>query len=88
MDVEVHCLANLADFLPAAARGRLRVTVPPGATVADLVAQLSIPPAIPRLILVNGQDAGTTRRLAPGDLVTLLPPLAGGAVGRSAGPPG
>lgn len=79
MKIEVRLFANLADYLPPGTRGSsASVEVPDGATVADLVRRLAIPDELPRLMLVNGRDAGAEWRLAPGDVVSLIPPLAGG----------
>ena len=80
MDVEVRLFANLADYLPPSARGpAATLSVPDGATVGDLLRRLAVPEALPRLVLVNGIDADPSRRLAPGDVVAVLPPLAGGS---------
>jgi sulfur carrier protein ThiS len=79
MEVEVELFANLADYRPPGARaGPVRVEVPAGATVHDLLRQLRIPDDVPRLLLVNGRDVAPTARLAPGDVVNVLPPLVGG----------
>ncbi len=79
MKIEVRLFANLADYLPPGTRGsRATVDLPAGATLLDLVRRLQIPDDLPRLMLVNGQDAGAERPLAPGDVVSLIPPLAGG----------
>jgi sulfur carrier protein ThiS len=53
--------------------------VPEGTTVVALLHRLGIPDRLPRLVLVNDRDAGPEHRLAAGDVVTVLPPLAGGA---------
>lgn len=80
MKVEVRLFATLTSFLPAASRttGTAILDVPDGSTVADVGTALGIPPTLPRIALVNGEDAGPGRRLAPQDVVTLFPPLAGG----------
>jgi molybdopterin converting factor small subunit len=79
VEVEIHLFANLADYRPpAGAGGPARVALPDGATVGDLLRWLRIPEEVPRLLLVNGQDADPTTRLGPGDIVDVLPPLAGG----------
>jgi molybdopterin converting factor small subunit len=80
VDIEVRCFANLADYLPPTARGaRATLAVPDGATVADVLHRLALPEGLPRLVLVNGTDADPARRLAAGDVVSVLPPLAGGS---------
>jgi sulfur-carrier protein len=77
--IAVRLFANLADRVPAAARGSdMAVDLPEGATVADLLRRLALPDDEPRLTLVNGRDAGAEQPLAPGDVVSIIPPLAGG----------
>jgi sulfur carrier protein ThiS len=79
VQVAVRLFANLADFTPLGARaGVALLEVPEDVTVGDLVRRLEIPDELPRLLLVNGQEAVPGRRLAPGDLVSVLPPLVGG----------
>jgi len=77
--IEVRLFANLADYRPRGARGdRALIELPDGATTADLVRHLAIPADLPHLVLVNGRDASAEQRLAAGDVVSLIPPLAGG----------
>jgi molybdopterin converting factor small subunit len=79
VEVEVHLFANLADYGPSGTRGgTVRVEVPEGATVGELLHRLRVPEAVPRLLLVNGHDADPAVRLESGDVVAVLPPLVGG----------
>jgi molybdopterin converting factor small subunit len=79
MPVRLHLFANLAEYLPAAARGEgVAVEVPEGATLDDLAHRLGIPSHLPRLALVNGRESGPEGLLRAGDEVSLLPPLVGG----------
>jgi molybdopterin converting factor small subunit len=79
VEVEIRLFANLADYGPPGADGGVaRVALPAGATVADLLRRLRVPEEVPRLLLVNGRDADAATRLAPGDVVDVLPPLVGG----------
>jgi sulfur carrier protein ThiS len=79
VEIEVHLFANLADYGPPGVRGAgTRVDLPDGATLHDLLRRLRIPDEVPRLLLVNGRDAEPTARISPGDVVHVLPPLAGG----------
>jgi hypothetical protein len=79
MEIEVHLFANLADYRPPGPRvGAVRVELPAGATLDDLLGRLRIPAELPRLLLVNGRDVEPTVRLSPGDIVSVLPPLVGG----------
>jgi molybdopterin converting factor small subunit len=47
--------------------------------VDDLAETLGIPREMAVIALVNDLDAGPDRSLQPGDVVTLFPPLVGGA---------
>ena len=79
MTIEVRLFATLAEFLPPRSySGTATLDVPEGARVSDVVAVLGIPPALPCIVLVNGQDAETDWSLVPGDVVSMFPPLAGG----------
>jgi molybdopterin converting factor small subunit len=81
VNVEVRLFATLATFLPSEARlaGATVVDVPDRSTVGDVAAALGIPVGMPRVALVNGLEAGEGQGLAAGDVLTLFPPLAGGA---------
>jgi molybdopterin synthase sulfur carrier subunit len=79
--IELQLFATLAAYLPAdAVGGSARIELDRPLTAVQLVRSLGIPDDLPRMILVNGRDAvlgGTT--LQDGDVVTVFPPLAGGA---------
>lgn len=66
-----------------AGTGELRIDLPPGSRVRDLVAALRERPALAALppepaVAVNRRYEGPERDLAPGDEVALIPPVAGG----------
>ena len=80
MTVTVLLFASFAD---AFGRSSLELTVDSGATVADIVDQLStlapddrLPPR--PLVAVNAEYAEYDVRLNAGDEVALIPPVAGG----------
>jgi len=79
--VEVRLFATFTSYLPPRDRaiGVTALDVSAGATVDDVAVRLGIPDAMARVALVNGEDAGPERRLSAGDVVTLFPPLMGGA---------
>jgi sulfur-carrier protein len=78
--VEVRLFATLASFLPAHSRdGAAELELPEGSTVTEVTRSLGIPPDLARVVLVNGRDIGPEARLAARDVVTIFPPLAGGA---------
>ena len=80
MTIEVHLFATLAQYLPPSSDGgRVVLDVPDGATVDDVARLLGIPGAMARLALVNGREVDPQERLTALDVLTLFPPLAGGA---------
>jgi molybdopterin converting factor small subunit len=81
--VLVRLFATLARYLPQDGRdGCASLELPEGGTVADAAAALGIPADLPRIVLVNDHEADDGRRLHAEDVVTLFPPLAGGACRR------
>ena len=81
IDVQLH--ATLATFLPPGSREGVAVLeLPEGSTVADIVHRLGIPPALSRVVLINGHDVEDDATLRPGDVVDVFPPLAGGGTAR------
>lgn len=85
MRVEVRLFATLTDFLPPHSKnGVAEFEIPEGSTVGDVTHRLGIPSDLARVVLVNGVDAGSEARLAPRDVITIFPPLAGGSVTRIA----
>ena len=80
MKVEVRLLALLERYLPPGSSGDgASLDVPAGTTVRDVVESLRIPSALSCLTLINGRDAPPDQVLAPGDVLSMFPPLAGGA---------
>jgi molybdopterin converting factor small subunit len=77
--VEVRLFATLARYLPDDGTGVTVVDLHEGSTVGDLARALGIPADLSRIALVNDHDAADDRPLRAGDVVTLFPPLAGGA---------
>ena len=80
MQLTVLLFASYADALGASS---VRVAVPEGATVGDLlgrIAQLPGASALPPrpLVAVNQRYAERGDTLAPGDEVAVIPPVAGG----------
>jgi molybdopterin converting factor small subunit len=80
MKVEVRLFALLDRYLPPGAAGDgASLDVPAGTTVRDVVESLRIPSELSCLTFINGRDAPPDRVLAPGDVLSMFPPLAGGA---------
>jgi molybdopterin converting factor small subunit len=77
--VEVRLFATLARYLPKPSQtDSTSLDIIDGSTVGDVAAALGIPADLSRITLVNDTEADDSRRLHPGDVVTLFPPLAGG----------
>ena len=80
MRIEVRLFATLARYLPKdAPGGTAQLDVADDSSVGDVIAVLGIPADFSRVILVNDRDVDESQRLGEGDVVTLFPPLAGGA---------
>jgi sulfur carrier protein ThiS len=76
--ITVKLLATYRRYLPPGSKGAYQSAVPPGATVRDLLAQLPLPPADGKVILVNGRGAPPDHILREGDVVAIFPAIAGG----------
>ena len=58
--------------------GRAEVDLAADSSIADLLRTLEVDPNLVALVTVNGRVADTTRALADGDRVDLVPPITGG----------
>ncbi len=77
--IEARVYATLRRFLPAGLDAdQISLEVPPGCTVASLVAQLGIPPAEVKVVFVNHRAVPPDQVLAEGDRVGIFPLVAGG----------
>lgn len=74
MIVSVRCLATLAGSAPP--DGRLEL--PQSATAGDAADALGLSPEAVGTLLVNAAPAERSTRLAPGDAVSIIPPITGG----------
>jgi len=80
MTVTVRLFASYAEIL---GKSQLELTIPDGSTVGDVVRSVNgmpggkgLPPA--PLVAVNYSYATSSRALADGDEVAIIPPVAGG----------
>lgn len=62
---------------PDGGRGARDLTIEPGTTVGDMVAELGLTDE-PRITFVNGRHAADDRALTQDDRLALFPPIAGG----------
>jgi sulfur carrier protein ThiS len=77
--VMVTFFADLRRFLPRGADGPQRYTVPAGATIDDLLAQIGVMPETDITVAVDGDLASRDTMLREGADVMLLSPMEGGA---------
>jgi molybdopterin converting factor small subunit len=84
MNITLKLFASLTDYLPVQARytNLVELEVEAGATVAQVVERFKLPAAMVHLVLINGRYVEPARRagqsLAPGDVLAIWPPIAGG----------
>lgn len=72
--ITVRALASLASFAPPG--GTLSIS--PGETAGQVAGRLGIPWAAVGAVLCNGRPAEPGTPLAPGDVLSLVPPIGGG----------
>ena len=81
MKVHVKLYALLRKHHPGPNRSLpLELELPDGATVADLVPALNLPPGLLRSAFVNNEASDLDAALHDGDQIGLFPPVVGGAV--------
>jgi sulfur carrier protein ThiS len=78
MTVLVTFFADLRRYLPKGADGPQPYAVPPGATVADLLATIGIDATYDITVAVDGDLADRDTKLRDGADVMLLSPMEGG----------
>ncbi len=84
MQITFKLYASLGDYLPADKRqgNAMALTVPEGASIAQVVEPFNLPMKLVHLVLVNGvfvppEERGS-RQLVEGDVLAIWPPIAGG----------
>jgi len=83
MQITLKLYASLAQHLPAGSRGNaVALELAEGATIAQAVEPLGLPPKLVHLVLVNGVYVPPAQRpahcLVDGDVLAIWPPVAGG----------
>lgn len=79
VSVTVKLFSNLRRFVPMGHDGRLEFTLPPGATVADVLARIGIPADEELTVAIDDELAARDTVLNDGDEVTLIAPMEGGS---------
>ena len=82
MRVEVHLHAELARLAPEQ-RGVLKLDLPDGTRVADVVQRFALGSEQRIIVGVNGEAAPLEQVLIEGARIDLLTPMAGGSPARS-----
>lgn len=78
MTIELRLFAALREYLPSG-KTSCRLEMPPGTTIADVLAHLGIPPDAVHMALVNGdQELDFSRPLDHDCVLSAFPPVAGG----------
>jgi sulfur carrier protein ThiS len=78
MRVEVHLHAELARLAPEQ-RGVLKLDVPDGTRVADVLERFALGSQQRIIVGVNGEAASLEQELSDGARIDLLTPMAGGS---------
>jgi sulfur carrier protein ThiS len=74
LEIQVRLYEELNDFLPSGMRKRTFAhRLRAGADVAQLLAELGVPPGHVDLVLVNGDSADFSHLLKSGDFISLYP---------------
>lgn len=76
MEIAVTLHGILRDYLPRQAKGKTTLTLPPGATIEDVVQQLEIKQNVSAAI--NGMEVDTGHALQEGEQLDLFRIIAGG----------
>jgi sulfur-carrier protein len=81
MKITVRLFATFRDFLPHhAIRSALHLDVEEHTSVAAVLKALHVPDDLSKIVLINGLHAAEDSLLADGDVVSVFPPLTGGAL--------
>ncbi len=79
MEIEVRLFATMQVYLPKRKGGHsFKMDVAEGGKVANVLAELGVPQDVSTIAVVNGRYADQDSILAPGDVLSVFPPLGGG----------
>lgn len=77
--IKLKLFANLRQYLPGASIGEaVEIEVPEKYTLAELAADLKLPPDEVKVCFVNGIICELDQQLNEGDVVGIFPPIGGG----------
>ncbi len=80
MQIEIKLLTQFKQYLPSPdTEGNVRsIEIAEPATVKDVLDKLGIPPDMPKVIMLNDRQGAMDGEVAPGDRMTIFPPVGGG----------
>jgi len=84
MQITLKLFASLTDHLPPQARqgNQMALQVAADASIEQIIEPFGLPPALVKLVLVNGHyiapEDRARRCLVEGDVLAIWPPIAGG----------
>ena len=78
MTVTVKLFASFRQFFPANPDGVLTLNLNTNQKVSDVINQIGLPPDTPKIIFVNGVIREQDTSLAPEDIISIFPHIAGG----------
>ena len=78
MEIHVKLFATLRKYLPDESNQKLPLELPDGATIRQVLQQLSVPEPEVAFVFVNSKHRKLDQPLSPGDELGIFPPMAGG----------
>lgn len=79
MEIEVRLFATFRDYLPQdSASFSFKKSLDKEIVVSKIAEEISLPPDIPKIFIVNGNVVTGEYVLHDGDVVSIFPPVAGG----------
>ena len=79
MEIEVRLFATFRDHLPRDSGSfSFRKGLEKEMALSEIVEEISLPPDIPKIFIVNGNVVTGEYVLRDGDVVSIFPPVAGG----------
>jgi molybdopterin converting factor small subunit len=79
MEIEVRLFATFRDYLPQdSASFSFKKSLDKEMAVSTIAEEISLPPDVPKIFIVNGNVVTGEHVLHDGDVVSIFPPVAGG----------
>ncbi len=78
MEIEVRLFATFRDYLPRDTQVSFKKVLDKETAVAHFADEISLPPDMPKIFIVNGNVVTGEYVLRDGDIVSIFPPVAGG----------